>query len=154
MIEVSEKKAKEALIAATKNTLAEMAFLDVIALDQKTDFETGQLLYIEFSKPIHGRMLLAFPTEMKQEVVENIHATAWEDLSVSEIDDCLLELLNILGGNFLRELHEDNTRVQLSFPHVLFSLEEISDLQNFKEYYFDAEGNSFSVSLSLQEEAE
>jgi len=154
MIEVTEEKARAALVAATRNTLAEMAFLDVLELEEKKEFETGQLLYIEFSKPIHGRMLLSFPTEMKQEIVENIHAAAWEDLSVSEIDDCLLELLNILGGNFLRELHEDNTRVQLSFPHVLFSIDEITDLQNFKEYNFDAEGTPFSVCLSLQEEAE
>lgn len=153
-MEITEEKAKAALLAATKNTLAEMAFLDVVELEERPEFETGQLLFIEFSKPIHGRLLLAFPAEIKQEIVENIHASAWEDLSVNEIDDCLLELLNILGGNFLRELDEDSGKVQLSFPHVLFSLEEISDLQNFREYYFDAEGKPFSVSLSLREEEE
>ncbi len=152
MIEITEETAHAALVAATQSTLGEMAFLDVLESTEAVEFEAGQLLYIEFSKPIRGRILLAFPSEIKQEIVENIHATAWEDLSVSEIDDCLLELLNILGGNFLRELHKEDTKVVLSFPHVLFSLEEISDLENFKEYYFDAEGTPFAVSLSLQEE--
>lgn len=152
MAGITEEKLHEALVAATQNTLGEMAFLDVLEVEKASDFEAGQLLFIEFTKPIHGRMLLSFPVEIKRAIVENIHAADWEELSVSEIDDCLLELLNILAGNFLRELHEQNIKVQLSFPHVLFSLEEISDLHNFTVYHFDAEGTPFSVSLALQED--
>ncbi|HDQ13436.1 MAG TPA: chemotaxis protein CheX [Sediminispirochaeta sp.] len=152
MVEINEHKARQALIKASKDTLGEMAFLDVMELEEAADFKVGQQLFIEFSHPIRGRMLLSFPLEIKQAIVENIHATDWESLSFDEIDDCLLELLNILAGNFLRELHEESVKVQLSFPRVLFSLDEIGDIENFYVYYFDAEGSPFSVSLSLKEE--
>ncbi len=154
MHNMSKAKAKQAVLRAAQSTLGEMAFIDVIESETPHNFEAGQLMFIEFYKPIHGRLLLSMPAEIKQAIVENIHATDWNELSVSEIDDCLLELLNVLGGNFLRELEEGETKVQLSFPSVLFSLEEISDLDSFWKFDFDAEGTPFSVSLALHEEGE
>ena len=154
MHNMSKAKAKQAVLRAAQSTLGEMAFIDVIEAETSQNFEAGQLMFIEFYKPIHGRLLLSMPADIKQAIVENIHATDWNELSVSEIDDCLLELLNVLGGNFLRELEEGETKVQLSFPSVLFSLEEISDLDSFWKFDFDAEGTPFSVSLALHEEGE
>jgi len=154
MREVTKEQAKNALLRATQHTLGEMAFIDVIEAEEQRDFETGQLLFIEFYKPVRGRLLLALPLEIEREIVENIHAADWDELSVNEIDDCLLELLNVLGGNFLRELEQKDVKVHLSFPTVLFSLEEIPDLDSFWTFSFDAEGNPFTTSLALHEEEE
>ncbi|MFW5710685.1 MAG: chemotaxis protein CheX [bacterium] len=154
MNQITRDKAKGAVLRAAQSTLGEMAFIDVIDAETPRDFEAGQLMFIEFYKPIHGRLLMSMPADIKKAIVENIHATDWNELSVSEIDDCLLELLNVLGGNFLRELKGGETKVQLSFPTVLFSLEEISDLDSFWKFDFDAEGIPFSVSLALHEEGE
>jgi CheY-specific phosphatase CheX len=152
MQEITREQAKAAVMRATQSTLGEMAFIDVIEGEEPQNFDAGQLMFIEFYKPVHGRLLLAMPADIKQAIVENIHATDWNDLSVSEIDDCLLELLNVLGGNFLRELQNNETKVQLSFPTVLFSLEEIQDLDSFWKFGFDAEGAPFTISLALHEE--
>src|SRR6056297_1699093 len=154
MLELTKENAKDARLRALQSTLGEMAFIDVIEAQEPQEFETGQLMFIEFYKPIHGRLLLALPIEIKQAIVENIHATDWNELSVNEIDDCLLELLNVLGGNFLRELEQKDVKVHLSFPTVLFSLEEITDLDSFWKFSFDAEGNPFTTSLALHEEEE
>ena len=154
MVELTRENAKTALLRATQSTLGEMAFLDVIEAEQPQEFESGQLMFIEFYKPVHGRLLLDMPAEIKQAIVENIHASDWNDLSVNEIDDCLLELLNVLGGNFLRELEGGEVKVHLSFPSVLFSTEEIPDLDSFWKFEFDAEGSPFTISLALHEEAE
>jgi CheY-specific phosphatase CheX len=142
----------EAIHEATANTFAEMTFLDVLEDEEKQDFEAGQLLYIEFDKPMYGRLLLTMPLELKRMIVENIHAKDWEELSVSEIDDCLLEVLNVLAGNFLRALHREDIKVHLSFPHVMFSYDEISDLDSFELYRFNAEGIPFTISLALHQE--
>lgn len=154
MLELTKENTKDALLKAIQSTLGEMAFIDVIEAEEPQEFETGQLMFIEFYKPIHGRLLLALPIEIKQAIVENIHATDWNELSVNEIDDCLLELLNVLGGNFLRELEGGEVKVHLSFPTVLFSLEEILDLDSFWEFNFDAEGSPLTISVALHEEAE
>jgi CheY-specific phosphatase CheX len=142
----------KAVVESTIGTFADMTFMDVLEDEEKTDFEAGQLLFIEFDKPIYGRLFLALPLELKQMIVENIHATSWEELSVSEIDDCLLEVLNVLAGNFLRALHQEDIKVHLSFPHVMISEEEITDLGTFEVYYFDAEGTPFTISLALHQE--
>lgn len=154
MQEITREQAKQAVLQAAQSTLGEMAFIDVIEAEAPQEFGAGQLMFIEFYKPVRGRLLLAMPAAIKQAIVENIHATEWGELSVSEIDDCLLELLNVLGGNFLRELEGGDTKVQLSFPTVLFGLEEISDLDSFWHFDFDAEGAPFTVSLALHEEGE
>ncbi len=145
---------REAILESTADTFAEMTFLDVLEDEEKQDFEAGQLLYIEFDRPIYGRLMLSMPLELKQMIVENIHAKDWEELSVSDIDDCLLEVLNVLAGNFLRALHREDIKVHLNFPHVMFSYEEISDLESFDVYHFSAEGTPFSISLALHQEGQ
>lgn len=144
----------DAIVDSTVNTFAEMTFLDVLEDGEEKSFEVGQLLYIEFDKPIYGRLVLSMPVELKRAIVENIHAKDWEELSVNEIDDCLLEVLNVLAGSFLRALHNEEIKVHLSFPHVMFSYEEIPDLDTFTVYYFDAEEIPFTISLALHQEGQ
>ena len=151
---MEESLIRSAITDATINTFADMTFIDVLEDEEKRPFEAGQLLFIEFDRPIYGRLLLTMPPELKQAIVENIHAVSWDELSVSEIDDCLLEVLNVLAGNFLRSLHEENVKVHLNFPHVMFSYEEITDLNTFDVYYFNAEGSPFTISLALHQEGE
>lgn len=149
---MDDSQIRSALAEATAGTFADMTFLDVLEDEEDSSFEAGQLLYIEFDKPIYGRLMLSMPLELKQMIVENIHAKDWDELSVNEIDDCLLEVLNVLAGNFLRALHREDIKVHLNFPHVMFSYEEISDLESFDVYYFSAEGTPFTISLALHQE--
>ncbi|MFW6343540.1 MAG: chemotaxis protein CheX [Sediminispirochaetaceae bacterium] len=149
---MEEAQVKEALSEATTGTFADMTFLDVLEDEEHLPFEAGQLLFIEFDRPIYGRLILTMPLELKQMIVENIHATDWEELSVSEIDDCLLEVLNVLAGSFLRALHREDIKVRLSFPHVMFSYDEVPDLNTFDVYHFHAEGTPFTISLALHVE--
>jgi hypothetical protein len=86
--------------------------------------------------------------------VENIHATDWQELSVNDIDDCLLEVLNVYAGDFARALFGKETQVKLSFPAVLFSLEELPDSEDFYRVYLDAEGQPFRVDIHLNAEVE
>lgn len=151
---MEETQINEAIINSTINTCAEMTFLDVLEDGEKVDFEAGQLLFIEFDRPVYGRLLLTMPSELKRAIVENIHAKDWEELTVNEIDDCLLEVLNVLAGNFLRALHQEEVKVHLNFPHVMVGYEEIPDLDSFDVYHFDAEGTPFTVSLALHQEGQ
>ena len=94
------------LLAATERTFSDMAFVDVTELEQPPeDTRYGQVLHIAFTLPVNGQMILYLPTPCKKLLVENIYSRNWEELKTSEIDDCLLELLNVLAGNFLHENH-------------------------------------------------
>ena len=148
----NENIVERALVDAVVETFGDMAFLDVIEVDENTDFETSQLLCIDFSAPLRGTIVVAMPLEAKRNAVENIHAKGWEELSVTEVDDCLLEMLNVLTGNFLQNLYGRQVKVNLSFPHIIFDLAEAGVEDKFEEFNFDAEGVSFRVSIWVENE--
>lgn len=131
-------------------TFAEMAFLDVISSDACDDQTyPGPLLSISFSYPVHGGMILYLPNECKRRIVEDVFAKNWDDLSVSEIDDCLLELLNVLAGNFLHSLCGEDIKYNMNFPEVLFDESDIQPEESWRTYCFDAEDILFKAAVSV-----
>lgn len=137
-----------ALANAVIETFAELAFIDVIKIDKSdTPISYSQILHIDFLDPHPGSMALFLPLSLKKKIVENVFANNFESLRRSDIDDCLLELLNVLGGNFLNRYYGVDIEHSLSLPHILFDEEEILYKENFTEYYFNAEGEYFKVPL-------
>jgi CheY-specific phosphatase CheX len=151
-MELSKQNIGDAALQAIRETFAEMTFLDVLVDEEENDFTEGQLLYLEIYEPVKGRLILVLPTELKREIVENIHATDWEELSVSDVDDCLLEVLNVYAGDFVRALFGKEAKLRLSFPTVMFGFEEIPDLEQFIHFHFHAEGRPFRVYIHLEAE--
>ena len=144
-----EEKLKQSMDEAVMQTFAEMAFVDVLPADiPKIDH--SQIMIIEITRPQRGVMYLLMPRECKQCVVENIHGDSWESLSVDQIDDCLLELLNVLGGNFLSRYYGEAVSYSVSFPQVVFDESELPDLESFSYYSYDAEGIPFAVALKME----
>ncbi len=147
--DLSKEVLEEALRSAVSLTFADMCFLDVQPALGEEHPGDGQLLHIAFSAPIRGGMILLLPLDLKRQIVENIHASAWEELNATQIDDCLLELLNVLAGNFLQMLFGESRKVNLSFPEVLFERSEVDENALFKDYFFSAEGTGLIVSIHI-----
>ena len=141
-------KVRRAVVQATEKTFADMAFIDATEVhDGSTESSAGQLAHIGFTRPIQGQIILYMPTPLKNLAVENIYGRSWEEIGTGEFDDCLLELLNVLAGNFLNELGVSEESHGISLPQMLFDDSEIENHGQFKRYYFDAEGNPFQVSV-------
>lgn len=138
-----------ALLKAIQKTFMDMAFVDVIAADGAPDVEYSNVLYINFFQPVAGGMILRLSKDCKRTVVENVHGNDWENLTSDEIDDCLLEVLNVLAGNFLNEYCGKNVGHNMSFPQLLFDEREIVEIEDYKSYYFDAEGVIFQVDVCI-----
>ena len=95
----------EALVEAAQKTFADMAFVDVNPTEPPSEPLTfSHVISIEFRTPGTGRILLFLPQEVKKMVAENIYGRDWKTLRSEEIDDCLLELLNVLAGNMVDSL--------------------------------------------------
>ena len=139
---------REALTRAVLETFADMAFMEVIPEDdRKDDFDVGQLVTIEFAKPINGQMLLYMPIDTKQKIAEYIYGVEWDNISSNQVDDCLLELLNVLAGNFLKNLGVSEEKHSISLPQLLYDDSEI-DLPDEREtQFFNAEDHPFNVSV-------
>ncbi len=143
------EKLQNSMNEAVLQTFGEMAFID--ALPTGTELvEHHQIMILEITKPERGTIFLLMTTDCKQQVVENIHGDSWDSLPPGKIDDCLLELLNVLGGTFLSFYYGENTNYSLSFPQVMFDDSEMPDLKNYSILSYDAEGALFSIAVRLE----
>jgi len=125
-----------------------MAFIDVLPLE-KPEMEPGvsQVIQLDFLEPVKGFAALYLPTSCKKLVVENIYGAEWESLKADQIDDCLLELLNVLVGNYLSDLFGEEVKRDMALPRLLFDDSEIKKTDDQLALYFDAEGSSFKALL-------
>ena len=145
-----DTKAREAFVEATKKTFSEMAFIDTTVTgmpDQEP--EPSHLIYLPFLEPERGFVLLFLPYNCKKLIVENIYGEEWRFLQLDQIDDCLLELLNVLVGNYLSDLYGEDVKRDMALPRLLFDETEIPIRDKNECIYFDAEGELFKAELNL-----
>ncbi|NOY07361.1 MAG: chemotaxis protein CheX, partial [Spirochaetes bacterium] len=130
---------KEALTPAVIKTFSDMAFIDAEVLKEIPEKLTyGHIIHISLSAPEHGEIALFLPSECKKMIVENIYGSDWTSLNATEIDDCLLEILNVLAGNFLTEYFGAGVKHDISLPELLFDA-EMDEKNGFTELFFNAE---------------
>lgn len=133
------------LAEAVAETLGEMAFVDAVPTEEAPPPSRSQVFSIEVRGESATTLVLDFPVEVKRQIVENVHGTAWEELSSGEIDDCLLEFLNVLGGAFGRLFWGDDSRYRLGFPEAQVSVPQPAAGQQHLVFAFDAMGTPFTV---------
>ncbi len=142
-MEVIAERERTAVENTVMETFAEMAFLDVMPSDSKNEFGTSQGFAVNIAGNERLRCYLDMSIAAKHAVVENIHADAWTELSSEEIDDCLLEILNVLGGTLGRALWGEAVRYKLGFPEVVVMMPGRGD--GVHVFDFDAEGEPLTV---------
>ena len=138
---------KEALKQAVEMTFINKAFVDDKEAEEPAEVNFSHIIHISFSSPVEGGMILFLPTACKKMITENIHGSNWESLSTDEIDDCLLELLNVLAGNFLNIHYGKEVGHNMTFPQLLFDESEVPKHGDYRDYFFDAEGVPFKIGL-------
>jgi len=144
----SEPKLRNAIASSVVKTLSDMAFIDAVEMpDPGEQIVFSHIIHIDIFEPEEGEVALFLPSECKKLIVENIYGEDWSTLHATEIDDCLLEILNVLTGNFLNEYCGKEARHNISLPELLFDDAKISESNGFADFYFDAEGIPFRVSI-------
>lgn len=148
MSTIGEEKI-QAFIEATRKTLSEMAFLDALPCDAAdTEPVCSQVFYLSFLEPEQGFAALYLPLECKKTIVENIYGEDWQQLHSDQIDDCLLEILNVLVGNYLSDVYGENVKRDMGLPQLLFDDAGIADRGIQADIFLDAEGVTFKAVLS------
>ena len=147
---MTDKVIKEAMSKTIESVFSEMIFIDTIHLDQEPDnFEYTQILYIDIISPKIGYIIAYLPLELRKTIVETIHSTDWDEMHASKIDDCLLEILNVIAGNFMTELLGRDKKYNISFPAVNYDEEDIENLNKSQSIYFNAEGSFFRINVLM-----
>lgn len=138
----------QALAEAVGATFADMAFMDAEPESAHPgEPNPGQVIAIEFLQPLSGYLVLHLSAATKQLIIENIHGVDWGSLSGSEVDDCLMELVNILAGNFLALVGAGDSRHSLSLPQVLYDEFDLITDDGLADHYFSVNGETTRVSL-------
>ena len=153
MSEKTIARLQDSVVAAVERTFSDMAFLDVVEVPEiSARLKFGHILHISFTEPEEGEIALFLPSECKRKIVENIYGRDWGDLHATEIDDCLLEMLNVLAGNFLSDCYGDAKKHNVSLPELRFDDSGIFKGDKFAQFYFDAEEMPFKVSICFKKQ--
>jgi len=152
MMDFDGDKVRKSFTDSVVETFADMAFIDVIP---ENDFD-GEITHsgimgLSFKKPGEGSLFFYMTKECKKQLVENIYGEDWFILNDMEIDDCLLEILNVLAGDFLKNLYGKDEKVSMSFPKLYFDDEELPAVENPFSFIFNAEGAMFSAKVLIRE---
>lgn len=142
---------KEALVQAVTGALSDMAFLDALeAQPAAPPFPTSHVISVGFTKPVRGEIALYLPLDCKRAIVENVHGRDWDSLSAAEIDDCLLELGNIVAGNLLAAYCGRETAHDIALPVLLFDDADLNCPGERVVITFDVEGRPLRALVCLE----
>lgn len=141
---------KEAMIKTIESVFSDMIFIDTLHIEDKPESsDYTQILYIDILSPQKGYIIAYLPLDLRKTIVETIHSTDWEEMHAAKIDDCLLEILNVIAGNFMTEYLGRDVKYNISFPAVNYDEEDIENLEKSQEIFFDAEGSVFQINILL-----
>ena len=145
---MTKEETREAIVKTVESVFSEMVFIDTLHIDEKPeDFTYTQILYIDIISPVNGYIIAYLPLELRKTIVETIHSTDWDKMHATEIDDCLLEILNVIAGNFMTDLIGRDVKYNISLPIVKYDEEDMENLKNSQEIYFSAEGPIFRINV-------
>jgi len=137
---------KENVLQIVQMTFEGMTFLDVASASaEPVETESGPILFLPYSHPKAGSIALNLPKEIKFLSAENIYGESWKDLTSSQIDDSLLEMLNVLAGRLLTHHFGEETAYVMGLPTVLFDEPPLDQGMAIQEDFFRVDNFRFSL---------
>lgn len=142
---------RQSLALAVSTALSDMAFLDTTEVaDEAIRTPTSSIVVTGFTRPFRGHIALYLSLDCKRAVAENVFGGEWDTLSAAQIDDCLLELGNVIAGNFLTACAGPESAHDVSLPEIRFDDVGLECGGERLLVTYDAEGRALSVLLCLE----
>jgi CheY-specific phosphatase CheX len=108
----------------TTSVFADMAFMDVQkdtgGTTRKKDAEEILCASIDVLQPLSCRIELLITKTLLDRIVSNLFGEELPSPRQQEAGDSLLEMLNIIAGNFLSGYFSTGTEIQLELPRYLY----------------------------------
>ena len=141
------EKLKTSLISAVTNTLSDMAFLDVSVIEKNFEEEVNEnILKINVLEPVYGKIYMNMPDKTKKLIISNIYGNE-EKLTTSEEEDGILEVLNVITGNFMLDYFGKDQIYKIDFPTLLVNNYKMNN--NIKYIDFEIDNNNFRLSYEF-----
>ncbi len=153
MLKLKEKNIKAAINNSVSTVIEQMAFLDVEPA-KEVRFVSEPKYFIHMESPINGALIFSIPDTSKKNLAGNIYGKDFSEIKMNEINECLLELVNIITGQFLNKLDIKNAQYILGIPKIIFREEDLYTYSHNYNYFFNAEGSEFQIKLMLNKHTE
>ncbi len=146
----------QALDQAVIDSFADMAFMDATNVSEDEGaleaVPNGQLVHISFGQPLSGFITLHLGVETKRSLVKNIYGTEWDGMAGSQVDDCLMELANIIAGNFMLAFGEGENRHAVSLPQVLYDEQELAQWDKPINRYYRVDDELIRIFVAYKDD--
>ena len=116
---IEHKPLYQAMLTAVSQTLENMAFMEVMEhFDQSYEIPAEDLVWnsLLINDPVQGEVKLAMPKSLLKKLTGNIFALDDDEITQSQMDDILNELLNTIVGLFLTNLLADDQEYKMGLP--------------------------------------
>jgi len=153
--QLDPERARALLTEATSTVFAEMAFIDAGLAPERaapdgaarTAIEGDtRCAVIDAMAPLSCRLELRVPAAIHNRIVDSLFSECPEAERKKNAEDSLLEMLNVIAGNFLSGYFGADTELQLSLPRYLY-LDEPAQGTVVTRLRLDAEGTPFEMAL-------
>ena len=111
----------QAMINATCQTFENMAFMEVMEhFDSSYEIPADELIWnsLLINDPVQGEIRLAMSRNTLKNLTSNIFGIADDEITPSQMDDILNELLNTIVGLFLTNLCADDQEYHMGLPEL------------------------------------
>lgn len=118
---VEHKAIYQAMINAACQTLENMAFTEVMEhFDPAYEIPTDDLAWTSMliHDPVQAEIRLAMPLSLMKNLTSSMFALDEADVTKSQMQDILNELLNTIAGLFMTNLLADDQEYQLGLPEL------------------------------------
>ena len=143
---MQQNKVIESLNNSVIKTFSEMVSLNIKKTDNKADinFTNAVIVMVEILHPGSTKLFLIIPDNFKKTVAENIFGEDISKLSKNDIEDSIIEILNVMSGQFIDSIYGESVSYKINLPKV------ISDFKSnagYDSFYYDAGGNIFCIMI-------
>lgn len=118
---IEHKPLYQAMINAASQTMENMLFMEVLEhFDRGYEIPADDLAWTSMliHDPVQGEVRLAMPRSLLKNLTGNIFAMDEAEVTESQMNDILNELLNTIAGLFMTNLLADDQKYQLGLPEL------------------------------------
>ncbi len=146
MHRLKESSIGKALVLSVKSVLEDMAFLTAESV-QGNRITAEPAFFIHLQNPVKGALILSVSEEDKIKIAENVYGKAGSEINVKESNECLLEFVNVVTGQFVNRLDVENTQYALGIPKLISREGDLYSYSYGYDFFFEAEGIMLQIRL-------
>ena len=148
--QIDPDRAEKLLAAATSEAFAAMAFIDASPMRAGEGLpeagQDAQCAAIDVMAPLSCRIEMKVPPAIRDRVIDALFSESPERDRKKNAEDSVLEMLNVITGNFLSAYFGSQTEVRLSLRRYLY-LDERLPGTAVADLRLNAEGAPLDLTL-------